>query len=292
MSINFYTTNAYNQYPQLQKDIKDAKANADSVDNVDTKIEKAALGSIPVFRRGLSLPDKFASGDTVAAVGATALLVANLPEDCRDIKSAFNQGKTILNGQKFTPKYDYTKYQHDFSFFKGTLFENWAQNTKNEKVKNTLNNLYQKDVSIYHTNLGEKVKKFLGITSGEAIETTAKDRFGNNAIVTEIKAPSAFAELTGRAMKRTTKLGVCALALLELPKIFKATNQGNTIGENTENTGKQIVKSGINLASVTAGIAYGGAFGAKKFGSIGSLVGMGIGAVVGATASKKIQDII
>jgi hypothetical protein len=93
-------------------------------------------------------------------------------------------------------------------------------------------------------------------------------------------------------MKRTTKLGVIALGLLELPKILKSTNQGNSIAEQTGNTGKQLVKSGINLTSVTAGIAYGGAFGAKKFGAIGSLVGMGAGAVLGATASNKIQSLV
>lgn len=292
MSISSYTANSYSMYPQLQKDIKEVKANAATVENIDEQIEKSVFGSIPPVRRVMSLPEKFTNGDTITGFGLTALAVANLPEDCRDMKSSYNQVKSVFGKTTYTPSYDYKKYQHDFSFFKGTLFENWYKNTKNQKVKQTLANLYNKDVSIYESSLGQKIRNLLGITNGEMVETTMKDRFGGNAFVTEIKAGSKFAELTGRAMKRTTKLGILALGLLEVPKILKSISNGDNISQKTENTGKQIIKSGINLASITAGIAYGGAFGAKKFGAIGSLVGMGAGAVLGATASNKIQSLI
>ena len=67
--------------------------------------------------------------------------------------------------------------------------------------------------------------------------------------------------------------------------------QGDTLTEQVGNTAKQTVKSGINFASITAGIAYGGAIGAKKFGATGSLIGMGVGATLGAFASNKIQSL-
>ncbi|MEI8377123.1 MAG: Hsp70 family protein, partial [bacterium] len=55
---------------------------------------------------------------------------------------------------------------------------------------------------------------------------------------------------------------------------------------------KMVEEFGSSPADLIAGIGYGGALGAKKFGAMGSLVGMGVGAVLGATASNKIQDII
>jgi len=292
LSIGFYTANSYSQYPQLQNDIKDAKANANTVDNIDEKVEKSIFGSLPPVRRVMSLPEKFTNGDTVAGIGLTAIAVANFPEDCRDIRAGFKQIGAKLNGQSYTPAYANSQFQHDFSFFKGTLFENWYKNTKNEKVKKTLDYLYEKDNSLYDTKFGDKVKKFLNITDGKTVESTVKNRFGEEMLVTEVKAGNAFSELTGRAMKRTTKLGIIALALLELPKIIKAMGKGDNISEQAGSTSKQLVKSGINLTTVTAGIAYGGAFGAKKFGAMGSLVGMGVGAVIGATASNKIQELI
>jgi hypothetical protein len=293
LSINFYTANGYQQYPQVQKDVNDVKAQVGTVDNVDTKVEKSFLGALPPFRRIMSLPDKFDNGDTLAGVGLSAIMIANLPEDCRDIRAGFNQLKDHLAGREYKPKYDFKKYQHDFSFFKGTLFEDLHKNTKNEKVQKTMQYLYEKDESIFNTKFGEKVQKFLGIESGEMTSAPGmKNRFGQEMMVTEVKASNAFAELTGRAMKRTTKLGVLALGLLEIPKLIKAFGKGDSVSENAGNGAKQVVKSGINLATVTAGIAYGGAFGAKKFGAIGSLVGMGIGAVVGAAGSNKLQDLI
>lgn len=67
---------------------------------------------------------------------------------------------------------------------------------------------------------------------------------------------------------------------------------GNNMAEQAGNTAKQTVKSGINLASITAGIAYGGAIGSKYGGPLGSLIGMGTGAVFGSLVSKKAQEVI
>ena len=93
-------------------------------------------------------------------------------------------------------------------------------------------------------------------------------------------------------MNRTTLIGTAVLAALELPKIFKAMNQGDTMADQAGNTIKQTVKSGINLTSITAGIAYGGAIGSKHGGPLGSLVGMGAGAILGSLTSGKVQELI
>ena len=160
--------------------------------------------------------------------------------------------------------------------------------------------LIKADKTLVRTKFGEKLLELLNVEAVDIVNTGIKDisytkdkpKFVE-AFKFEGKGKfKAFGELTARAMTRTTLLGTAALALLELPKIFKAMGQGDTITEQAGNTAKQTVKSGINLASLTAGIAYGGAIGAKKFGATGSLIGMGIGATLGAFASNKLQSVV
>lgn len=292
MSVNFYTDNSFGQYPQLQKDVKDVKGSVKSVETLDKNIGKSIVESVPMFRRVASLPDKLQSDDFIPAVGLASLALINLPEDLKDVSEAYDHAKGIVTSHPYEAKYDHKIAQHDFSFLRGTLIEKWGKNTKNDKVRNTIFKLYQKDVSLSDTSFGEKIKNFLGISEGKDVETSLKNESGDSLWLNEIKSKGVFGDLTARALKRTTLLGVGALALLELPKILGATFKGKDISEQTENTGKQIVKSGVNVTSIIAGIGYGGAFGAKHGGAIGSLVGMGTGAVAGAFASNKIQDLI
>lgn len=123
----------------------------------------------------------------------------------------------------------------------------------------------------------------LKLTNAKAngiIETSITNFKGEQALAVSYKG-SQFAQLTGRALRRTTKLGVFALALLEVPKIIKSDEKI-----------KQTAKSAINVASITAGIGYCGAIGAKYGGSIGSLIGMGAGAIIGNKLSNKVQEAI
>ena len=120
---------------------------------------------------------------------------------------------------------------------------------------------------------------------------SAKDINGDIRFATAFEG-SAFAKLTARAMSRTTLIGTAVLVVIELPKIFKAMGKGDNISEKAGNTVKQAVKSGINIVSITSGIAYGGAIGSKYGKAVGSLIGMGAGAVLGSLTSKKVQEII
>ena len=97
-------------------------------------------------------------------------------------------------------------------------------------------------------------------------------------------------ELTGRAMKRTSILGLAFMGLLELPKIIKSITKGDDAQEKTKSFAKQVGKSSLNVFGVTAGMGYIGAIGAKKYGALGSLIGMGLGVIAGAGASKWIQN--
>lgn len=290
--IQVANTYPYGLQPQLQADYSNARANTQKTDDIDSKIEKSALSAVPMFRRTMSLPDKMQSGDVFGAltlVGTAAIL---LPEDIRDTKNAIKQIGAKLKGEKYESAYRYDKYQHHFSFLKGSFVHEYLKNVTNERGKELVEKIYKADTSIYGTKIGRKIRDFLGIKNGKKYTSEVKNIFGQNMELSKIKAPSAFAELTGRAMKRMTVFGLGALALCELPKIIKTMFAGDSIAQQTENTVKQTVKSGINVASIATSIAYCGAYGAKKFGPAGSLIGMGFGALVGATASNKIQEII
>ncbi len=53
-----------------------------------------------------------------------------------------------------------------------------------------------------------------------------------------------------------------------------------------------VIKSAGNVALTTAGIAIGGALGAKHLEASGSLIGMGLGAIVGNKLSNQLQTSI
>ncbi len=296
----FYYNQAQ-QYPQIQQDYKDVKKHVDKTDATDTNIGKAALEAIPTFRRISSLPDKIQNGDTLPALGLASLALINLPEDMRDVNSAVDQLKAFKNGQKFQGAYDYKNYQHDFSFFRGTLLEPLVD-LKNTKNKERARKLLDWDRPLLDTKFGRKLQEWLKVEISDVAEMKKFNKAtktwdpiydinGQRRFATAFEG-GAFGKLTARALNRTTLLGVAALSLLEVPKIFKAMNQGDSIAEQAGNTAKQTVNSGINIASITAGIAYGGAIGSKHGGPLGSLVGMGAGAILGGLISKKTQEAI
>lgn len=91
-------------------------------------------------------------------------------------------------------------------------------------------------------------------------------------------------------MKRTSLLGVVFMGLLELPKIIKSLSKGEDAQGKAKSFAKQTGKSSLNVLGVTVGMGYLGAIGAKKYGALGSLVGMGLGVIAGAGTSKWIQN--
>ena len=248
----------------------------DRRDGIDRRTKQRfpyALEVVPTFRRVASLPDKLGNGDTTTALGMASLALINLPEDLRDVGGALNQ----LTGAK--PKYDHKEFQHDFSFFRGTAIEKWLHKHV-DMDKKWANWLYDNDKTLADTTFGEKINKIVNAEEKGLIKTSITDYSGNSAFAFAYKG-TRFGQLTARALRRTTLFGVCAMGLLELPKIIKSDEKA-----------KQTAKSAVNLMSITAGIGYGGAFGFKHAGNIGSLVGMGFGAVLGSKLSNRAQDII
>ena len=271
--------NQIDKLPQIQQDYEEVKNTVDKENKLPSIFD-----IIPTFRRVERVPDKVEHSDFVPATGLVALAVLNAPEDWRDMKSAYAQIKASALGEKFTPSYDYKVAQHPFSFFRGTLLHKFV-NPKTSPCPKLAKWLFKNDTTLWNTKLGKLVtekynidEKFIDTTVKNITHTEQNPIFINaNKFITK----STFGELTARAMTRTTKIGTAVLGGLEAAHLIKEISDG-------ENAIKATAKSAINLTSSIAGIGYGGAIGAKYFGPVGSLVGMGLGAIAGYNISKLI----
>lgn len=258
-------------------------------------VEKTLVNSVAPARRIIGMPDMVKHGDGLAAAGLAALTVVSLPEDCRDLRAAYDHSACVLRKKRLNVPYNYRKYQHDFSFLRGTLLHELFKRIKSPKGKNIVSKIYKSDVTLYDTKLGKWVKNILGIIDGNSVKTHVKDLYGREVSVKRMNIKKdflGFKDLTGRAMKRTTVLGLTFMGLLELPKVVKAFVNGKDKRDKAKQTAIQSGKSALNIFSVSAGMGYLGAIGAKKFGALGSLLGMGLGVIAGATASKGIQHVL
>ncbi len=271
--------NELSKFPQIQQDYEEVKKRVDKENKLSSIFDVC-----PIFRRVERVPDKIEADDYIPAAGLVSLAVLNAPEDWRDMKSAYSQIKSGAEGRPFTPSYDYKKAQHPFSFFRGTLLHKFV-NPATSPCPKFAKWLLKNDTTLMSTKLGKyitdkfKIDEIAVDTKIENI-TSTKDTpsfVGAKQFITK----SPFGELTARAMTRTTKIGAAVLGGLEAAHLVKEISDG-------ENVIKSAAKSAISFTSSVAGIGYGGAIGAKYFGPVGSLVGMGLGAIAG----NKISDLI
>ena len=271
--------NELGKFPQIQQDYEEVKKRVDKENKLSSIFDVC-----PIFRRVERVPDKIEADDYIPAAGLVSLAVLNAPEDWRDMKSAYSQMKAASNGKSFTPSYDYKKAQHPFSFFRGTLLHKFV-NPATRPCPKFAKWLLKNDTTLWDT----KLKQFV-INKFDVKETPIDTKIENitstkeNPIYIRAKqfiTKSTFGELTARAMTRTTKIGGAVLGGLEAAHLVKEISDG-------ENAIKSAAKSAISFTSSVAGIGYGGAIGAKYFGPVGSLVGMGLGAIAG----NKISDLI
>lgn len=256
----------------------------------------SAMDTISPVRRLTCISDDIQKGEYAAAAGLAGLALINSTSDIDDIKESYKQVKSMLvKSAEFEHAYDHTIAQHPFSFFRGTLLHRLL-----DKIRKINPEFAQKIVSFDNpfvkTNLGKKIMKYINVEKIDSINTTIKsfNHTGINPkyIRANVYKGGFFGKLTARAMERTTIIGLGVMAAFELPKIIKSMKKGDNVFEKTENTAKQTAKSAINVASLTAGIGYFGALGSKMHGNIGSLFGIGIGAMAGSYVSEKVQDLI
>lgn len=278
------------KFPAIAQDYGEAKERVQKLTNQkpaksEDCIFNCALETLPQYRRTVSLSDKVDKGDYIPALGAIGLTFINWKEDLRDLNSAVKQLYSKINpNYHYDPLYDRRKSQHAFSFTRGVVGEEYLYKKIDDGSK-IAQKIYDLDKPLDETSFGDFVKKILKINEKSIKKINQiKDARGTCARAVEYESKIFGGEITARAMRRTTLIGVLFLSALEIPKIIKETSKGNSI--------KQTAKSSINVISTTAGIGYGGAIGAKYAGATGSLIGMGIGAILGGKISEKLQSVI
>ncbi len=300
MTINQVNLSAHNKYIKTQVPLK-KEAELGSCEEekpIEEKldpVEKTIVNSVAPVRRVIGIPDMVKQGDVTAAVALAALTVVSLPEDCRDIHAAYKHSACVLTKKRIPLAYNYRKYQHDFSFFRGTLLHEGMKRVKSERGKRIVEKLYSYDKTLYNTKFGKWLQKVMGITNGKEVASGCKKLSGEMLKVRRIIVKKDFLglkELTGRAMKRTSLLGVIFMGLLEVPRLIKSAKKGENKKEKAKSFGIQTAKSSMNVLGLTAGMGYLGAIGAKKFGAAGSLIGMGLGVIAGAGAAKGVQNLM
>jgi len=251
-----------------------------------------AFSPVVHVRRLACLPEEINQGHYAKAAGLTTLMAINLPEDTRDLKAAAKQIFT-----KEIPEH-YKVAQAEFSFFRGTVLEPVVNKLGKIGVK-----LHQIDKTLYDTKLGKSLRNRFGVEIDDYIgtnrfikqivedyENPKKYIIDNDIEVLALKLKGKpFGKLVGNTLLRIPVISTYIMAGLELPSIYRAFAAPEK-GEDKAICGTaQIVKSTVNMTTITAAV---GIFGAllKGKGPVGSLVGMGIGSVVGAHLSKQATE--
>lgn len=270
-------------FTRVKPAVKELKHNVKKLDlssRHNRHIMFNALSPLSPIRRISSLEDNIHDGNYVRAIGLVGLAAMNLPEDCNDLKLAYNQ---IIKNRK--PSYNPKLYQHKFSFFRGTLLEPLlALNGKYGKKISDF--LYVADRPIYDTKFGKWMGKVCNVKQEDAVQTSIKDIQGTKVLAIKHKG-STFSRMVGRGMLRLPVLSVYALGALELPAIIKNFTKKDS-KNNIKDGFKQIAKSTTYVVSLLSGIGLVGALIARK-GPAGSLVGIGLGSVAGSFASKYVN---
>lgn len=261
--------------------------------NAQTEVATASLSIIPFFRRFSSVDDAIKAHDTVKAVAKGFIALNNVPEDSRDVMNATKQIKSKLKGEFINTIPN--EYQSRFSFFRGTFLEPVLKklvDSDNEKLNRIAFKIYDADKPLLDTKFGEKIQDLLGIkyVKNDFHYLDRVNVYGRKVKAYKIVGGNAFTRLLGRAMFRVPVIALGIAALLEIPNIVVGFSTGKDNKERAGNGGKQLVKSANTLTFITAGSAILGAIGAAKKGSVGSMVGIGLGSYLGTKAAKIVNE--
>ncbi len=238
--------------------------------------------SVPYFRRGIGLEESIEQKDYFRAAVAGTILLANVPEDFRDIRNGFNQ---LIKGKAYKPSVPHD-YQPVFSFFRGTWFEPLLSG-KGKYTGKISKFLYDIDKTFFDMHFIRQ--KILKISNFEFKNTGRIDIMKNAVPAYKVTEKSLVKRIFGRASSRLPLLTVLAFSLLELPSICKVFNEQDEINNKVKNGIRQTVKSSVNVVSILGGSALVGAI-LSHLGPAGSLVGIGLGYWAGSKTAKFIND--
>ena len=270
------------KFPEIYSDYKNLKnsISGDSSSNV-------IFEGLPMYGRINSIPDKLENKDYTPAMGLVSLAVLNGPEDLRDVMSAYKQIKDGFKDPHFHTGYDNKIAQHPFSFFRGTILNDYlnpsSKDCPNPKAAEWI---IRQDKTLWDTKLGSWVQERLGIKTGKMItEIHDIEHAANNprhVYAKVFKTNNPFKDILARAMTRTPVLGVAAMGGIEAAHVAHEVKNGKNFFEES---GKSLLTLGTTLAAT--GIL--GAIGAKHLGPTGSLAGIGLGAISGAAVSHVLE---
>ena len=270
------------KFPEIYSDYKNLKNSISGESSSNVIFE-----GLPMYGRINSIPDKLENKDYTPAMGLVSLAVLNGPEDLRDVMSAYKQIKDGFKDPHFHSGYDNKIAQHPFSFFRGTILNDYL-NPSSKECPNPKAAawLIKQDKTLWDTKLGNWVQKKLGIkqsdmlTDIEQIDSIPANKRRVPAKV--FKCSNLFKDILARAMTRTPVLGVAAMGGIEAAHVAHEVKNGKNFFEES---GKSLLTLGTTLAAT--GIL--GAIGAKHLGPTGSLAGIGLGAISGAAVSHVLE---
>ena len=232
----------------------------------------------------VDLGEEIADKDYMCAKALTTMAIMNGPTDVDDFHSAWKQIKSGFK-DKMPDGYDPKVAQHPFSFFRGTVFHEYLNPNSDKCVnKNLAKYVIKNDVSLAETKFGEWILEKLGVEEIGKLDTQIKDLTYTNENPRYVEAKiyrtkSSFGDLTARALTRTSKYGAYALGGLG------ALHAAHEIADG-ENPIKEVAKTAMQVGTTLAGVGYLGAIGYKHLGTLGSLIGMGVGTAIGAGVPK------
>ena len=271
------------KFPEIYSDYKSLKNSISGESSSNVIFE-----GLPMYGRINSIPDKLENKDYTPAMGLVSLAVLNGPEDLRDVFSAYKQIKNKFpKPVTFHSGYDNKIAQHPFSFFRGTILNDYL----NPSSKECLNPkaaewIIRQDKTLWDTKLGNWVQKKLKIkisdtsTKIKRIDYTIKNKKFIKAKV--FKTNNPFKDILARAMTRTPILGVAAMGGIEAAHVAHEVKNGKNFFEESS-------KSLLTLGTTLAATGILGAIGAKHLLPTGSLAGIGLGAISGAAVSSTID---
>ena len=270
------------KFPEIYSDYKSLKNSISGESSSNVIFE-----GLPMYGRINSIPDKLENKDYTPAMGLVSLAVLNGPEDLRDVMSAYKQIKDGFKDPHFHSGYDNKIAQHPFSFFRGTIMNDYlnpsSKDCPNPKAAAWI---IRQDKTLWDTKLGNWVQKKLGIEVDEKvtqIQDIASTSVDKKLVLAKVfKTNNPFKDILARAMTRTPVLGVAAMGGIEAAHVAHEVKNGKNFFEES---GKSLLTLGTTLAAT--GIL--GAIGAKHLGPTGSLAGIGLGAISGAAVNRVLD---
>lgn len=268
------------KFPEIYSDYKSLKTSISGESSSNVIFE-----GLPMYGRIYSIPDKLENKDYTPAMGLVSLAVLNGPEDLRDVFSAYKQIKNKFpKPVTFHSGYDNKIAQHPFSFFRGTILNDYL-NPSSKECPNPKAAawLIKQDKTLWDTKFGEWIQKKLDIKKGdmltdiEQIDSTPKLK--KKVYANIFKTNNPFKDILARAMTRTPVLGVAAMGGIEAAHVAHEVKNGKNFFEEAG-------KSAVTLATTLGATGILGAIGAKHLGPTGSLLGIGTGAIIGASTSN------